>query len=165
MQARPLTAMASLRQLLDSLSREQRRNQELLASLGFALRSFTNLGRFLELVPVVTARLVEAEGAVLVVFHPDGRLWREQLHAAPPAASGELLRQLASLSDQELLQASGDEAVAALLDRLVRRQLGNRTLFATSVVARSRVRGRLYMFGARSGLSWSEVHRLSLIHI
>jgi serine phosphatase RsbU (regulator of sigma subunit) len=151
--------MASLRQLLDSLSREQRRNQELLASLGFALRSFTNLGRFLELVPLVTARLVEAEGAVLVVFHPDGRLWREQLHAAPPGASGELLRQLASLSDQELLQASGDEAVAALLDRLVRRQLGDRPLFATSVVARSRVRGRLYLFGARSGLSWSEVHR------
>jgi len=151
--------MTSLRQLLDSLSREQRRNQELLASLGFALRSFTNLGRFLELVPLVTARLVEAEGAVLVVFHPDGRLWREQLHAAPPGASGELLRQLASLSDQELLQASGDEAVAALLDRLVRRQLGDRPLFATSVVARSRVRGRLYLFGARSGLSWSEVHR------
>ena len=71
-----LTASASLRQLLDSLSREQRRNQELLASLAFALRSFTNLGRFLELVPLVAARLVEAEGALLVVFHEDGRLWR-----------------------------------------------------------------------------------------
>ena len=71
-----LTVTASLRQLLDSLGKEQRRNQELLASLGFALRSFTNLGRFLELVPLVAARLVEAEGAVLVTFHPDGRLWR-----------------------------------------------------------------------------------------
>ena len=38
--------MASLRQLIDSLNREQRRNQELLASLGFALRSFTNLQPF-----------------------------------------------------------------------------------------------------------------------
>ena len=55
--------MASLRQLLDSLSREQRRNQELLASLGFALRSFTNLGRFLELVPLLAARLVDGECA------------------------------------------------------------------------------------------------------
>ena len=43
--------MASLRQLFDSLSSEQRRNQDLLVSLGFALRSFTNLQRFLELVP------------------------------------------------------------------------------------------------------------------
>ena len=151
--------MASLRQLLDSLSREQRRNQELLASLGFALRSFTNLGRFLELVPLLAARLVDGEGAVLVVFHPDGRLWREQLHAGPPGRHGDLLQRLAALSDQELLQASGDEAVADLLDRQVRRQLGDRPLFATSVVARSRVRGRLYLFGSRSGLSWSEVHR------
>lgn len=43
----PLTATASLRQLLDSLSNEQRTNQDLLVSLGFALRSFTNLHRFL----------------------------------------------------------------------------------------------------------------------
>ena len=103
-----------MRQLLDSLSREQRRNQELLSSLGFALRSFTNLGRFLELVPLVASRLVEAEGAVLITFHPDGRLWREQLHGGPP----ELLRALASLSDEELLQASGDEAVALLREVL-----------------------------------------------
>ncbi len=141
-----------MRQLLDSLSREQRRNQELLASLGFALRSFTNLGRFLELVPLVATRLVEGEGALLITFHPDGRLWREQLHGGPP----ELLRTLASLSDEELLQASGDEAVALLFDRLVRRQLTDRPLFATSVVARSRSRGRLYVYGPRSGLSWSE---------
>jgi sigma-B regulation protein RsbU (phosphoserine phosphatase) len=147
--------LASVRQLLDSLSREQRRNQELLASLGFALRSFTNLGRFLELVPLVAARLVEAEGAVLIPFHPDGRLWREQLHGGPP----ELLRALASLSDETLLQASGDEAVAQLLDRLVRRQLTDRPLFATSVVARSRSRGRLYVYGPRSGLSWSDSYR------
>ena len=156
---RPLSAQASLRQLLDSLSREHRRNQELLASLGFALRSFTNLGRFLELVPLVAARLVEAEGALLVVLHPDGRLWREQLHAHPAADGGELLRQLASLDDDQLLQASGEEAVTQLLDRLVRRQLADRPLFATSVVARSRVRGRLYVYGARSGLSWSDSHR------
>ena len=144
-----------MRQLLDSLNREQRRNHELLASLGFALRSFTNLSRFLELVPLVAARLVEGEGALLVVFHPDGRLWREQLHGSAP----EVLRQLAALPYDELLQASGDAAVAALLDRLVRRQLTDRPLFATSVVARSRCRGRLYVYGPRTGLSWSESHR------
>ena len=51
----PLTPAVALRQLLDSLNREQRRNQELLASLAFALRSFTNLNRFLELVPLLTS--------------------------------------------------------------------------------------------------------------
>ena len=147
--------MASLRQLLDSLSKEQRRNQELLASLAFALRSFTNLGRFLELVPLVATRLVDGEGALLVAFLPDGRLWREQLHGGPP----ELLRQLASLPDAQFQQASGDEAVAALLDGMVRRQLVDRPLVATSLSARSRIRGRLYVYGAKTGFSWSESHR------
>lgn len=159
-QAPPLlSATASLRQLLDSLGKEQRRNQELLASLGFALRSFTNLGRFLELVPLVAARLVEAEGAVLVTFYPDGRLWREQLHATPQAGCAELLRQLASLNDQDFLEASGEEAVATRLDQLLRRQLADRPLFGTSVVSRSRCRGRLYVFGPKTGFSWSDVHR------
>ena len=86
--------MGSLRQLLDSLSREQRRNQELLASLGFALRSFTNLGRFLALVPVGAARRVEAEGAVLVSFHRDGRLRRCEVHDASPGARYSRLAQV-----------------------------------------------------------------------
>ena len=61
--------MSSLRQLFDSLSSEQRRNQDLLVSLGFALRSFTNLQRFLELVPVVASRLVGVEGALLCLLY------------------------------------------------------------------------------------------------
>ncbi|MEB3321768.1 MAG: PP2C family protein-serine/threonine phosphatase [Synechococcaceae cyanobacterium] len=158
----PLTAAASLRQLLESLNREQRRNQELLASLAFALRSFTNLKRFLELVPLVAARLVEGEGSVLVTFHPDGRLWREQLQATPGERCGELLRQLAVLPDQQLQAQSGDEAVAALLDPLIQRQLGSAQVFVTSVVARSRQRGRLYVFSGRRGYAWSEVHRRHL---
>lgn len=163
--ARPgtgLSAAASLRQLLDSLSREQRRNQELLASLAFALRSFTHLGRFLELVPLVTARLVEAQGSVLVVFHPDGRLWREQLQASGPERCTEVLRQLAALSDSQLQALSGDEAVAGLLDPLIRRLLGGAQVVATSVVAGNRQRGRLYVFSDRRGYSWSEVHRRHL---
>jgi sigma-B regulation protein RsbU (phosphoserine phosphatase) len=154
-----LSATASVRQLLDSLNREQRRNQELLASLAFALRSFTNLRRFLELVPVVASRLVEAEGAVLVVFHPDGRLWREQLQASPGEGCAEVLRQLAALSDSQLQAQAGEEAVVGLLDPLLHRLLGPARVIATSVVARSRMRGRLYVFSARRGFSWSEVHR------
>ncbi len=152
-----LTASASLRQLLDSLSREQRRTQELIASLGFALRSFTNLDRFLELVPLVSSRLVEAEGSLLVVFHPDGRLWREQLQATPADRCAELLHQLGSLDDHAV--AGSEEERVALLDLHVRRLLGDAPLFGTSVVARNSQRGRLYVFGAAEGMSWSDVHR------
>ena len=84
-------AIASLRQLFDSLSSEQRRNQDLLVSLGFALRSFTNLQRFLELVPVVASRLVGVEGALLVPFQSDGRLWRDQLQGSPAEPSQDCL--------------------------------------------------------------------------
>jgi phosphoserine phosphatase RsbU/P len=153
------TASDSLRQLLDSLSKEQRRNQELLVSLAFALRSFTNLARFLELVPLVSTRLVEAEGALLVVFHGDGRLWREQLQATSCERCAELLRQLAALPDRDLQSLSGEEAVARALDQRVARILAQAQVFATSVACRGQVRGRLYVFSSRVGFSWSEVHR------
>ncbi len=157
-----LSVTASLRQLLDSLGREQRRNQELLASLAFALRSYTNLKRFLELVPLVASRLVEADGSLLVVFHPDGRLWREQLQATTGERNAEVLRQLAALSDDQLRSQTSDEAVAVLLDPLIQRLLGAQQVFATSVVARSRQRGRLYVHSAQRGYSWSEVRRRHL---
>jgi sigma-B regulation protein RsbU (phosphoserine phosphatase) len=154
-----ITPAASLRQLIDSLNREQRRNQELLASLGFALRSFTNLSRFLELVPLLTARLVEAEGAVLLTFRSDGGLWREQLHGSSQERCGKLLRLLAGLQDSDLDRDAGDEAMATRLDQLVRRQLGDVQLFGTSVVAKNRQRGRLYVFSGDPQFSWSEVRR------
>ncbi len=153
------TASESLRQLLDSLSREQRRNQELLTSLGFALRSFTNLARFLELVPLMAMRLVEAEGALLVVFHDDGRLWREQLQATQCDRCAEVLRQLAALNDSELQSLSGDDALVRFLDQRVARSLGQSQVFATSVACRGWQGGRLYVFHSRVGFSWSEVHR------
>ena len=147
---------------MDSLSREQRRNQELLASLAFALRSFTNLGRFLELVPLVARGLVEADGALLLPLHGDGRLWREQLQALPPERCSEVLRQLAAAPDSELLALKGEAALAAWLDQRVARALGEVQLYGTSVVTRNQVRGRLYVFGQRDGYCWSEIHRRHL---
>ena len=73
----------SFRDLLESLSNEKRLNQELISSIGFSLRSFTNLDRFLELIPVVASRLVGVSGSLLIPFHPDGRISRDQLQAAP----------------------------------------------------------------------------------
>ena len=128
----------SLRQLLDSLSGEQRRNQEVLASLAFALRSFTNLQRFLELVPLAVSRLVQAEGSLLVVFHEDGRLWRDHLKATAGDRCGEVLRQIAALPDGPFTAQASGEAVVATLDSLVRRLVGPAQVMATSIVARNR---------------------------
>ena len=153
---------------LDNLSQEQRRHQDLLASLAYALRSFTNLGRFLELVPLVTSRLVGSQGALLVVFHEDGRLWRDHLQAFPADRWAGGLRQLAALPDSELGVWSGDPSGVADLDQRVGRLLGDGQvlgdgeLLGTSVVARSSQRGRLYVFAPRGELPWNEVHSLHL---
>ena len=155
----PLTATASLRQLLDSLVREQRSSQELLVSLGFALRSFTNLNRFLELVPVVAARLVGVEGALLVPFQGDGRLWADQIQMLPGVRSASLLQTLSQHEPGRSAGFGSDDALVLALDRLVQGQLGSAGMFATSVVARGRQRGRLYVFEPKGSLVWSDVHR------
>ena len=151
--------MESLRRLFDSLRSEQRRNQDLLVSLGFALRSFTNLQRFLELVPVVASRLVGVEGALLVPFQSDGRLWRDQLQVVPVASSDDLLRRLAAFEPGASAGFGTDDDQLLSLDRLVQRCLPQADLFATSLVARGRSRGRLYVFDRRAKLAWSDVHR------
>ena len=152
-------ASESLRALLDSLSTEQRSNQELLTSLGFALRSFTNLHRFLELVPVVASRLVGVEGALLVPFHGDGRLWREQLQALPFDKNQELLRQIASLEAGLTVGFGADPAQLMVMDRLVQRHMTKASIFSTSIVARGQQRGRLYVFDPQGVFSLSAVNR------
>ena len=153
------SASDSLRELLDSLSNEQLCNQELLASLVFALRSFTNLHRFLELVPVVASRLVGVEGALLVPFQADGRLWREQLQALPFEKNQELLRQIASLEEALTIGFGADPTQLIALDRLVQRHIGKASIFSTSLVARGQQRGRLYVFDPGGAFSLSDVHR------
>ncbi len=148
-----------MQELLESLSKEQRCNQDLLASLAFALRSFTNLHRFLELVPVVSSRLVGVEGSLLVPFQADGRIWREQLQVLPVDKTQELVRQLISFKPGNTKGFGDDDQQVTAMDRLVQRQMAGVGVFSTSIVSRGRKRGRLYIFDPRGPLIWSEVHR------
>ena len=148
-----------MRRLFDSLSREQRRNQELLSSLAFAQRSFTNLQRFLELVPLVAARLVGVEGAVLVPFQMDGRLWRDHLQAIPTAPCADLLQRLGAHEPGHGVGFGTDEAQLLAMDRLVQRLCPGDVLFSTSVVARGQPRGRLYVFDPSGEVICTAVHR------
>ena len=76
-------ASKSLTDLINSLSKEQVFNQDLLLSLSFALRSFTNLQRFLELIPLFVTQLVGVKWAILIPFQDNGSLWCEQLQMSP----------------------------------------------------------------------------------
>ena len=46
----------ALKELVARLQREQYKIQDLLSSLGFALRSLNNLNQFLELIPMIASR-------------------------------------------------------------------------------------------------------------
>ena len=108
---------------------------------------------------MVAARLVGVEGALLVPFHADGRLWNEQLQILTTARSEPVLQ---ALNKHEPGRSSGfgsDDALVLGMDRLVQRQLGSAGVFATSLVARGRQRGRLYVFNPSGSLIWTDVHR------
>ena len=88
------TAIAALKELVARLHREQNRIQNLLSSLGFALRSFNNLNQFLEIVPLMAARVTDADGGALVLLRPDGQPRLEQLHCQEGHACTDIRRAL-----------------------------------------------------------------------
>ncbi len=153
---------ASVRELLDSLSKEQKRNQELLVSLGFVLRSFTNLSRFLELVPIVSSQLVGVKGSFLIPFQQDGRLWREQIQYLSFGNYQDLLRELLLLKPAMEKGFAFDESNCEKLDRIFQMNLLKSDVCVTSIVSRGKVRGRLYLFDQKGSFSWSDVHRKNI---
>tara|TARA_Y100001968_G_scaffold332900_1_gene392921 strand:+ start:10143 stop:11558 length:1416 start_codon:yes stop_codon:yes gene_type:complete len=152
----------SLRELLDSLSREQKRDQALIASLAFALRNFTNLHRFLELIPLIASRLVGVEYALLVPFSSEGKIWREQLQALPFKEFEELLRQLSSFHPGTMKGFGSDQGQIQEMDLLVQRHMSRSRIFSTSLIARGVQRGRLYVFDPKASFAWSDAHRRSI---
>ena len=152
-------ASKSLKDLVHSLSQEQIFNQDLLLSLSFALRSFTNLQRFLELVPLLVTQLIGVKGALLIPFQDDGTLWCEQLQMVPSDENQELFRQLFLLEEGKKIGFGMNEKNIAILDSLVQRHFESSNLIATSIVSRGRQRGRLYAFDKKEIVFGSNIHR------
>ena len=155
-------ASKSLTDLIDSLSQEQIVNQDLLLSLSFALRSFTNLQRFLELIPLLVTQLVAVNGSLLIPFQDNGSLWREQLQIFPIDEDEELFRQLFLFEEGMKTGFGMQENNIAMLDRLVQRYFESSNVIATSIVSRGRQRGRLYAFDQKDIDFGSNVHRKHL---
>lgn len=149
-------SVLALKQLVARLQREQNKTQDLLSSLGFALRSFNNLNQFLELIPLVACRVTDATVSALVTFAPSGRLRLQRLHCANDNAC-------------LLVRPSIEAAIAAVethnipldqFDDQVRQQLGNiARVFSTSILIQNRDRGRLYIFSQGPDYVWTETRR------
>jgi len=152
-------ASKSLTDLIDSISQEQIVNQDILLSLSFALRSFTNLRRFLEVIPLLVTQLVGIKGSLLIPFKDNGSLWSEQLQIFPINENEELLRQLFVLEEGRKIGFGLQDENILILDRLVQRHFDSSNIIATSVVSRGRKRGRLYAFDDKDIDFESNVHR------
>src|ERR671932_553233 len=160
------TPVSALKELVARLHREQHKIQDLLSSLGFALRSFNNLNQFLELIPLMAARVTDADGGALILFKPNGQGRLEQLHCQESQAYNNIRKALEKATREvttmnsdggtdpttpvplELIQASLDEQVSHYLGADVQ-------LFGTPILIKNGERGRLYVFSNDPQYSWT----------
>ncbi|MBE9078381.1 PP2C family protein-serine/threonine phosphatase [Romeria aff. gracilis LEGE 07310] len=170
MSGRPVpgdTPVFALKELVSRLQREQYKIQDLLSSLGFALRSLNNINQFLELIPMIASRVTDASGGALVLFHPDGQLRLERLYCSEDSDCQTIRFALESATHQitASLAAAGGTVQAArgtlqILDQRVNRYLGpDVQLFGTAIIVQKAARGRLYIFSQDSGYTWTETRQ------
>ncbi|MBW4540071.1 MAG: PP2C family protein-serine/threonine phosphatase [Myxacorys chilensis ATA2-1-KO14] len=164
-----VTPVFALKELVSRLNREQHKIQDLLSSLGFALRSFSNLNQFLELIPLMASRVTDADGGALILFRPNGQVKLERLHCqdthwgqevrkALEAATRQMTASLSGLPPGEALARSSQ--VVTMLDTQVARQLGSGIqIFGTGILIKNSERGRLYVFSRDEDYEWTETRQ------
>jgi phosphoserine phosphatase RsbU/P len=162
-----VTPVFALKELVARLRREQNKIQDLLGSLGFALRSFNNLKQFLELTPLIASRVTDADGGALVLFKPDGQMRLERLHCQDNGQCQDIRKALETATRQltAATNAAGKIAAASpntttLLDHYISHSLGTEVqLFGTTILTRNTERGRLYVFSRDPDYEWTETRQ------
>lgn len=163
-----ITPVVALKDLVSRLRREQNKIQDLLGSLGFALRSFNNLKQFLELTPLIASRVTDADGGALILFKPDGQMRLERLHCQDNSQCQDIRRALEAATRQLTSfnpNAAGTTVtytnnLTAALDHQVSSCLGpDVQLFGTAILTKSRERGRLYVFSRDPEYDWTETRQ------
>ncbi|MGB3135274.1 MAG: PP2C family protein-serine/threonine phosphatase [Nodosilinea sp.] len=159
----------ALKELIARLQREQYKIQDLLSSLGFALRSLNNLNQFLELIPMIASRVTDASGGALVLFRADGQVRLERLHcqsedqcqdvrSALEAATRQVTASFQAAPESSMISMARNAMLA--LDRQVNRYLGNDLqLFGTAIIVQNVERGRLYVFSRDPDYAWTETRQ------
>ncbi|MEM8779618.1 MAG: guanylate cyclase, partial [Cyanobacteria bacterium P01_G01_bin.49] len=153
------TPVFALKELVASLYREQNKIQNLLSSLGFALRSFNNLNQFLELTPLMAARVTDADGSALMLYKAKGQVSLEQLHCQDQ----QTFQTVKKVMDRIINQPQNQSATPALpvsLDEQIRRGLGKKIrLYSTPILIKNVERGRIYVFSTDSEYVWTQTRR------
>ncbi|OLT61368.1 GAF domain-containing SpoIIE family protein phosphatase [Moorena bouillonii] len=158
--------VSTLKELVARLYREQHKVQDLLSSLGFALRSFNNLNQFLELIPLMAARVSDADGGALILFNRDGQVQRSDLHYQNPQV-GQTIRKAIEKTTHQVTSPNGQggnsqqtptsmKLVQASFDKLLRDYLEpNIKLFSLPILLKNAEQGHLYIFSHDPQYNWT----------
>ncbi|MFY7802460.1 MAG: SpoIIE family protein phosphatase [Limnoraphis robusta] len=160
-----ISPVRTLKELVARLHREQQNVNELLSSLGFALRSFKNLNQFLELTPLVASRVTDADGGALVLFKPNGQVRFQRLHCQEGRQCHDIRQALETATRQVSVQPLNSvdrmpknmlKSYIANLDYQVSNFLGTEVqVFGTAILVNNIERGRLYVFSHDPNYHWT----------
>ncbi|MEM9808589.1 MAG: SpoIIE family protein phosphatase, partial [Cyanobacteria bacterium P01_D01_bin.56] len=170
------TPVFALKELVARLQREQYKIQDLLSSLGFALRSLNNISQFLELIPMIASRVTDATGGALVLFRPNGQLRLERLYCptndtcqtvryALESATRQITSSLSGSigtkaeEEKELTNQVARSAMVTLDQQLHHFLSPDLKLFGTSIIVQNVERGRLYVFSDDGDYAWTETRQ------
>ncbi|MEA5575410.1 PP2C family protein-serine/threonine phosphatase [Anabaena sp. UHCC 0451] len=157
-----VTPIVALKELVARLHREQNKIQDLLSSLGFALRSFNNLNQFLELIPLMATRVTDADGSALFLYKPNGQIRLEQLHWQDSQQRKNIRKALETASSQITLLSNSVPltTTTGLLDDEMHRYLGpDVQIFGTAILVKHTERGWLYVLSRDPEYSWTETRQ------
>lgn len=160
--ATDVTPVVALKELVARLNREQNKIQDLLSSLGFALRSFNNLNQFLELIPLMATRVTDADGSALFLYKPNGQIRLEQLHWQDSQQRKNIRKALETASSQITLLPNSAPltATTSILDDEMHRYLGpDVQIFGTAILVKHTERGWLYVLSRDPEYSWTETRQ------
>lgn len=157
-----VTPILALKQLVARMHREQQNINDLLSSLGYALRSFNNLNQFLELIPLVASRVTDADGGALVLFKPNGQVRFQQLHCQEGRQCQDIREALETATRQIIAEMKipfdyqDGPFPTANLDYQVGSYLGKDVqLFGTGILVKNSERGRVYVFSQDPNYAWT----------
>ncbi|MGB3756917.1 MAG: PP2C family protein-serine/threonine phosphatase [Rivularia sp. (in: cyanobacteria)] len=157
-----VTPVVALKELVARLHREQNKIQDLLSSLGFALRSFNNLNQFLELIPLMATRVTDADGSALFLYKPNGQVRLEQLHWQDSRQRKNIRKALEALSSKISLPTNATPLATAtgMLDAQMHRCLGpDMQAFGTAILVKHKERGWLYVLSRDPEYTWTETRQ------
>jgi phosphoserine phosphatase RsbU/P len=160
--ATDVTPVVALKELVARLHREQNKIQDLLSSLGFALRSFNNLNQFLELIPLMATRVTDADGSALFLYKPNGQVRLEQLHWQDSHQRKNIRKALETASSEITLltNAAPIATTTGMLDDRMHRHLGpDMQIFGTAILVKHNERGWLYVLSRDPDYTWTETRQ------